>query len=110
HDSIAQGLVKKGFGEQFDKLVAGYANVFAEQSVTACVRFANTCKAIKTELLKIQAEGNKVTKDKDAFAGGQSDNKLKVRGIRVEDKDQADAIAKAALHTANSETRTGNIT
>ena len=108
-DSAMDGLASKGFGEQFDALSGGYGVLLADQSVTGAIRFANLCKDIRAQLLKIQSQGNKVTKYKDAYSGGQSANVLTVR-VRAEDKDQADAIGKAALHSKNSETRTGSIT
>ena len=108
NDAVLKGLSSKGFGEEYDILIAAYALLFADKSIEACVRYANVCKDLRTRLLKIQAEGNKVTKDKDAYSGGQSANVLKVRG-KVEDQDQADAMAKSALYNANSKTKTGSM-
>jgi phage protein D len=109
NNKILVSLSQKGFGEQYDALLAAYSLLYADKSVTACVRFANFCKDLRTQLLKIQAEGNKVTKDKDTYAGGQSSNVLTVR-TKLEDTEQANAVAKAALHKANSATRNGSIT
>ena len=107
NDKLLISYLKKGLGEYYDGLLAAYANLYADRSVEACVRYANYCKEQRTGLLKLQASGNKVTKDKDAYSGGQSSNVLVVR-TKAEDTDQANAIGKAALHKANSETRTGH--
>lgn len=107
NDKLLVSYTQKGLGDQYDGLIAAYALLYADKSVEACVRYANFCKDQRAGLLKLQTSGNKVTKDKDAYSGGQSSNTLVVR-TKAEDKEQADAIGKAALHTANSETRSGS--
>ncbi len=109
NDAVLRGLSAKGFGEEFDALNAAYSLLFADKSITACIRYSNFCKELRTKLLKTQAEGNKVTIDKDAYTGGQSANVLKIKG-KVETKEQADVMAKAALYNKNSKTKTGNFT
>ena len=109
NDAVLKGLIQKGFSDQYTSLLNAYAALFDDKSITACIRYANFCKDLRTQLLKIQAQGNKVTKDKDTYAGGQSADVLTVR-TRAENTDQANAIGKAALHAKNSKTRTGNFT
>lgn len=109
NDQVLKGLSSKGFGEEFELLNAAYSLWYADKSIEACVRYSNLCKELRTKLLKIQSQGNRVTKDKDGYAGGQSANVLKVRG-KVETQDQADAMAKSALYQANSKTKTGSFT
>jgi phage protein D len=103
------GLREKGFGGEFDALRAEYAIITNTPTKATCGKFADFCGILKNKLIKIQASGNRVSVDKDAYEGGQSDNVLQVR-TKAENKEQADAIGKAALFNANSETRTGSLT
>jgi phage protein D len=103
------GLAEKGLGGEHDALQGEYAIISKVNTSGACTRFADFCLLLKKKLIKLQASGNRVTKDKDAYEGGQSANVLQVR-VKAENQEQADAIAKAALYNANSETRTGSIT
>lgn len=107
--SIFEGLVKKGFSEEYEALRGSYSIMAAAQTAGSCTRFAELCTTIKAKLIQIQVKGKKVAKDKDTYAGGQSSNTLLIN-TRVENQEQADAVAKAALLNANSETRTGTIT
>jgi phage protein D len=109
NNKILVSLSRKGFGEEYEALLAAYSLLYADKSVTACVRFANVCQELRGKLLKIQAAGNKLPKEKDSYAGGQSGNTLVLK-TSLDNKEQADAVAKAALYKANSETRTGSVT
>lgn len=100
-----KGLKEKQYGDEAQSLTDAYAVLLVSKSVTVCVRFANFCKDLISVLKKLQLES--IIENADTYKGGQSSDTLVIRK-KVEDKEQAEAVAKAEVHKANSKTRTGS--
>lgn len=105
---VNNGLARKGMSNESSGFTASFSIMVAARTSGSCQRFADYCDLLKKLLIKKQASGIKVYKDKDVYSGGQSENVLKVK-VKIETKDQADAIVKSALYNKNSKTRTGSL-
>lgn len=102
-----KGLKNKNYLDESQQMVDAYGFLVVDKSTFGCIRFANFCKNLNTTLKSLQKE--LVNENHDSFKGGQKSDTLVIRK-KVENKEQADALAKSAIHKANSKTRTGNIT
>jgi phage protein D len=101
-----KGLLKKRYLDEYQILNSAYGFLIADKTTFGCIRFANACKNLAISLKKLQNEY--FSENRDSFKGGQASDTLVIRK-KVENPEQADAVASSAIHNHNSKTRTGSI-